>query len=604
MTQETHSELAKETAKSTNSDAIKNGKPFKSKNNKSFYLTLVDIKGSNKNTIVCIRKDMYERDLKYIAISYRWGLVEERSIPTPEYTVRLTAFTPSDLRELCHHITREPDLKNIPYLWIDAISVDPNDGDMQKATMKLTKEIFGNATYILAVPDLNLEYLWENPANFYYLRLILTHKKRIYKNIFEAGKNLVESNFEKNKDGRKINESEIEMAYLFLKYLIKEWSNRTWVTLEYHIAKEKEEKDNNKPLKYIFLSLLEYFDKDNHEVRFFSHSFQNTVKPLDCSNNEDNKEQKNKNQVNKDQANNLELRCNNDFLNSLNEMLTNVDYLSVILNSQTSKIDNKINTILPLWEDHTLFTQKKNEILAESFENMTQIRIRLYEIMTKLSDKARLLYSCSFGEYIIRPTFASNYHSTYLHSIHKNGDTPIQMRDDNDPTQEEFRAALLNHLKRNGINEDNEEYTSIEKGKAKLYKDNVEVINLKKKKYLIVKVTKYFKSNEKIELKVPIYTSKKNNNSNNNDNDNENNNQDDDGPLFDQNQLDLVYLPFYVNSESKYFNIIPSNTFGIYLIGKKESNRWVVKCHDTKDRYDFSLKNYSDEDDDYEFTIY
>ncbi|CAO3652225.1 unnamed protein product [Cunninghamella blakesleeana] len=90
-----------------------------------FDLMLVDIKNTNEyGSIRCTKKNMYDSDLKYIAISYRWGEVPEQLLQTPDYVAHIISFDMASLINLCYLIYDEPDLKDIQYLWVDAISVD------------------------------------------------------------------------------------------------------------------------------------------------------------------------------------------------------------------------------------------------------------------------------------------------------------------------------------------------------------------------------------------------------------------------------------------------------------------------------------------------
>lgn len=59
----------------------------------------------------------------------------------------------------------KPELKNIQYLWIDAIPVNQLDHSRKKGTILQITETYKIATYILAIPDLNRKNLWKNSAN-------------------------------------------------------------------------------------------------------------------------------------------------------------------------------------------------------------------------------------------------------------------------------------------------------------------------------------------------------------------------------------------------------------------------------------------------------
>ncbi|CAO3652042.1 unnamed protein product [Cunninghamella blakesleeana] len=156
----------------------------KEQEEKVFNLVLVDIWDSYKNeTIICVKKNMYDSDLKYIAISYRWGEMQEQLLETPDYTAHITSFHLVHLQKLCYCITKEPELKEVRYLWIDAISVDQQNHAKKKETVLKMSQIYEMATFILAVPDLHKYYLWYNTASREMMDLIYQYKDIIYHDI-------------------------------------------------------------------------------------------------------------------------------------------------------------------------------------------------------------------------------------------------------------------------------------------------------------------------------------------------------------------------------------------------------------------------------------
>ncbi|KAI8330095.1 hypothetical protein BC941DRAFT_188142 [Chlamydoabsidia padenii] len=62
-------------------------------------------------------------------------------------------------------VSQESELGAIPYAWVDAICVDQMNEARKKETIYRMNDIYDQATYILAVPDLHLEYLKKNPSN-------------------------------------------------------------------------------------------------------------------------------------------------------------------------------------------------------------------------------------------------------------------------------------------------------------------------------------------------------------------------------------------------------------------------------------------------------
>ncbi|CAO3615624.1 unnamed protein product [Cunninghamella echinulata] len=200
---------------------------------KDLDLVLVDIHKSVYSEIKCVKKKLNDKGLKYIAISYRWGELNEQLVKTPDYTAHITSFDFREFINLCYFIKAEKDLKNIQYLWIDAISINQQSHEQKKETILKMSDIYKRATHILAVPDLHYRYLMKNPANRHAIRLVQHYSNTIYEDICKN--NVPTFDNEKEKD-------DIKQAYEFLNYLIDDWSNRAWVMSEYCIAKGKKKK--------------------------------------------------------------------------------------------------------------------------------------------------------------------------------------------------------------------------------------------------------------------------------------------------------------------------------------------------------------------------
>ncbi|CAO3588674.1 unnamed protein product [Absidia cylindrospora] len=130
------------------------------KQKKSFQVVLVDIeKAAKDNVIQCIKKPLEEKELTFVALSYRWGELHETLVDTGVgYTASITSFHLNDFYRLCRMMTFESDTKDIKYVWVDAICVDQHPA-RRKATIYQMNNIYDKAMYILAVPDLHLAYL-------------------------------------------------------------------------------------------------------------------------------------------------------------------------------------------------------------------------------------------------------------------------------------------------------------------------------------------------------------------------------------------------------------------------------------------------------------
>ncbi|ORZ07106.1 hypothetical protein BCR42DRAFT_426375 [Absidia repens] len=159
-----------------------------------FPIVLVDIKKAAKpfnGRIECVKRNMYDSNLKYVAISYRWGEVPEQVVDTSNddddddinddsYLAHITSFSLTDLYGLCQYMAEEEDLKHIDYVWIDTISVDQANYQRRKATIRHMSKIYKQATYILAVPDLHLASLALNSANHAHMELVRKHALYIF----------------------------------------------------------------------------------------------------------------------------------------------------------------------------------------------------------------------------------------------------------------------------------------------------------------------------------------------------------------------------------------------------------------------------------------
>ncbi|ORZ05279.1 hypothetical protein BCR42DRAFT_456953 [Absidia repens] len=127
-----------------------------------FHVVLVDIKKAGfEKEIQCIEKPLEGTDdLKFVALSYRWGEVQEVTVDTQVgYTARITSFDIESFYGLCWNMAQERDLQHMEYVWVDAICVDQVNHARRKETIYHMTEIYERANYILAVPDMHLEYL-------------------------------------------------------------------------------------------------------------------------------------------------------------------------------------------------------------------------------------------------------------------------------------------------------------------------------------------------------------------------------------------------------------------------------------------------------------
>ncbi|ORZ06412.1 hypothetical protein BCR42DRAFT_397718 [Absidia repens] len=131
-----------------------------------FQIVLVDIKKAAENEVIhCVKTPLVVEEgkteaLKYIALSYRWGELQETLVDTKVgYIATLTSFSLNDFYQLCRMMTIESDTKHIQYVWVDAICVDQSHYRRRKETIYQMSNIYERASYILAIPDLHLTFL-------------------------------------------------------------------------------------------------------------------------------------------------------------------------------------------------------------------------------------------------------------------------------------------------------------------------------------------------------------------------------------------------------------------------------------------------------------
>ncbi|ORZ06419.1 hypothetical protein BCR42DRAFT_456398 [Absidia repens] len=146
-------------AKEAVAESIPKGQPTEEK---PFHVVLIDIKkAANENIVHCIEKPlMGSGDLKYVAVSYRWGELHETTVDTQlGYLASITSFGLDSFFQLCRTMSQEVDLKDMEYVWVDAICVDQTNYEKRKATIYQMTNIYERANYIVAVPDFHLRHL-------------------------------------------------------------------------------------------------------------------------------------------------------------------------------------------------------------------------------------------------------------------------------------------------------------------------------------------------------------------------------------------------------------------------------------------------------------
>ncbi|CAO3653753.1 unnamed protein product [Cunninghamella echinulata] len=535
---------------------------------RAFELVLVDIEKSASSSndflnpnITCIKKSIYDNDLKYISISYRWGEYNEQLVRTPDYTAHITSFNIFHLSCLCSHIQMDPDLKEIRYLWIDAISVDQQNHEKKKETILKMTEIYKKATYILAVPDLHFSYLEVNPSNVDALRMVIRHKEIIHRNILNynnvnkpTNKNgiIIKKNAIKRKGQEFLKyivnyfhqpqstntDDEMKAAYKFLTFLVNDWSDRAWVVSEYQIAKEKCEKHGT-PLKYIFLSLL----LPESDLPFLSFSFGH------------------------EQFTNLSIHIETDpgyvdsnekFINFIRTRFTQRQHLDMILNSKATKNEDRFHAILPSWTKLNHVIKNKDTISSWNITDMISVRLKLYELMDDLWDKARLLNACtmSISNLPILPSYASKYNEVHLTIYEKEGDIGYEFYLDELENHSNKMFGNVDYIQQILDNNENDNNNN-KKDVSSLYTENLTDIQLNLQHHcLILKVKKVFRIKSEQDMFNHEYLATYS--------------------LKYDDSFGLFWVPFFTFTPPKFMDVAPLCGNGIVLVGNANQNKWVL----------------------------
>ncbi|CAO3640415.1 unnamed protein product [Cunninghamella echinulata] len=192
-----------------------------------FEVVLLDIENFVKTgNITCIKRNLYDKEREdYICISYRWGEVSEWITLASDYIAHITSFDRMDLWVICTAILKEPDMKSIKYLWVDAICIDQLNIEKRKAAIQHMSRIYELSAYILAVPDLHRAHLDSNPANYICLDTTITYGRHIHYELMKKRKEKKE-----NKD----NDKSVDDPYDIWKKDLDSQLLITWILTHLH----------------------------------------------------------------------------------------------------------------------------------------------------------------------------------------------------------------------------------------------------------------------------------------------------------------------------------------------------------------------------------
>ncbi|CAO3588419.1 unnamed protein product [Absidia cylindrospora] len=466
-----------------------------------FGIVLVDIKkAAEEHHIHCVKKWLDE-DPQYVALSYRWGELDEQIVPaTKDYYARIVSFHLDDFFKLCQALHHEPDLQHIQYVWVDAICVDQENMAKRKATIYNMNNIYIQAAAIVAVPDLHAYHIsTTTAANMAFMDTIQQYRRYLYYLLVgtpEAQQTLAEmdnawmdklgvptsgshrrdlilanttntttttramtTTTTKHKsrgitsqlftqqlmtlmanprgvaastvDALKVKEQEDEDQQLssrmmlefqrfewqqqldqrqtdilqsvqFLQSIMVDWSNRTWVISEYHVAKRKTGK-----LKFWYNQLS---CPELNGQRFFEFEFKK--KKVGGR-----RQQQRQPQALQPQPPILHpytkqiIDLTSHFDTNMRRRLTKRSLLEMMLQTKASKVEDRFHAIIPLATKYRRYIKNRDSISNLGVTDMLSVRLKLMEWID-VKDRLVLLFSehrPTSSAFPFMPTYATRF---------------------------------------------------------------------------------------------------------------------------------------------------------------------------------------------------
>ncbi|CAO3638429.1 unnamed protein product [Cunninghamella blakesleeana] len=262
-------------------------------------------------------------------------------------------------------------------------------------------------------------------------------------------------------------------------------------------------------------------------------------------------------------------------------------HLEMILISNATRNGDRFNAILPSWHKYKHLIKNKDTVSEWNITDMTSVRLKLYEIMDDLWDKAKLLYLCSRShDGPILPSFASHCIVDEL--------TFIEKYDYDNTTYKEFEKDLLDRIgKYKGRKEEAQIKQLINEyiiNSKSIWTENLANIQFKQQRCcLSVKSNSYFirKYNTIFDVEYDSY---------------QRNHIYSELSLDADDEIHCVFLPFFTLAVLDYVENPYLYTWGsnIGLVGNRHKNKWVLIC---KYFYSFKSEHFCS-DSDYTFNIY
>ncbi|KAI9305184.1 hypothetical protein BJ944DRAFT_265637 [Cunninghamella echinulata] len=289
---------------------------------------------------------------------------------------------------------------------------------------------------------------------------------------------------------------------------------------------------------------------------------------------------------------NLKVDTSDLFFEFLKIRLTQRHPLFVFLDSNAARNEDRFHAILPSWEEYSHVIQHKSTISNWKISGMTSVKLKLYEIMDNIWDKARLLRGCvphKANNLNIFPSFASRQDMTYFR---------IMELDDIAYANEKLSVELIYYEKDVKGNTKKKIITAIEENIKKYLLEHGSIYTENLTSIQLIRGLQDEKNEQDglpcLAVKSKIYFLF-------------HNNPDDDlyeeclanYPFENNGNLRVAFIPFFSFTIPEYKQVPPTKGSGVTLLGDIETNKWV-----TSDMYmDHELLDTC-QSDDYTFHIY
>ncbi|KAI9300133.1 hypothetical protein BJ944DRAFT_273463 [Cunninghamella echinulata] len=257
-----------------------------------------------------------------------------------------------------------------------------------------------------------------------------------------------------------------------------------------------------------------------------------------------------------------EVDTSNKFIHFLKTRFIQRNHMHMLLSSNATRNEDRFNAILPSWNRYKHLIENKNTISEWDITSMTSVRLKLYEFMDNIWDKAALLYACSHHSHqqqqqkkrvIILPSYASGHSNYCLHLVEESNP---------ELAYERYLSDLMNYgTKMFGNDDDTLQHILYNGNKfGSLYTKNLKNIQWHSS-YLAVESKKYFvRKIEKGELDQDFLSTYSLCN-------------DDDSANDD---IRYVCVPFFTFTIPDFHYVAPRNGSRIHLLGNMDQNRWIL----------------------------